>query len=705
MHSRSTARFFVAASFCFLAIPSFADEQDNDPVDEIVVTADFRERPVNELATSVSVLDAEFIEQAAIQHFEELIDVIPNLNWSGDGHRARYFQIRGVGELEQYQGAPNPSIGFLIDDIDFSGIGTVATLFDVESVDVLRGSQGSRYGANALGGLIYVRSAAPSVERDGRLQLRVGDDDAIALGLAFGGALDRDERLTFRVSAQKNESSGFRSNRFLGRDDTNGRDESAARFRLQYRPSETLVADLSVLYSDIDNGYDAFALDNSYTVLSDKPGRDAQQSTGASLRLDWSAMQAMILTSITSFADSDIDFSFDADWGNDDSWAPVTYDYISLSDRKRKTVSQEIRLASNESGEIFADSTDWLVGLYVQDLEDNLLTTNLGDYYDPFYDFADSLDDRLGSQYEATSAALFGQLDSELSESTHLEVGVRVEHRTTDYVDTTALRAGPSETMWGGELSLRHQHSAVLSSFVSITKGYKAGGFNLGVVPPGRRDFGEEQLWSVEAGLKSSLIDRALSLNASVFYSRRRDQQVRTSFQLVPGDPASFVFFTDNAAKGTTLGAEADLRWFVSEAWEIYANIGLLDASFDEFLAPQGDLGGRGQAHAPRYTLATGVAYRRDSGFFARLDATARDDFYFDVSHDKESKAYELLHARIGYEGDSWRVQLWARNLFDKRYAVRGFYFGNEPPDFPNTLYTRLGDPRHVGVTLEKRFD
>ena len=158
---------------------------------------------MQELPASVTVLDAEYIEANAVQHFEELINVVPNLNWSGDGHRARYFQIRGVGELEQYQGAPNPSIGFLIDDIDFSGIGTVATSFDVASIEVLRGSQGSRYGANALGGLIYVTSAPPAAERNGRLQLSAGDDDARALGLAFGGALDDAENLTFRFSGQK----------------------------------------------------------------------------------------------------------------------------------------------------------------------------------------------------------------------------------------------------------------------------------------------------------------------------------------------------------------------------------------------------------------------------------------------------------------------------------------------------------------------
>ena len=128
----------AAAVLLSIACSVSAEEQ----IDEIIVTADFRGRTAFELPQSIALLDAETINQAAIQHFEELIGMVPNMNWSGDGHRARYFQIRGVGELAQYQGAPNPSVGFLIDDIDFSGIGTIATLYDIDRVEVLRGRKG-----------------------------------------------------------------------------------------------------------------------------------------------------------------------------------------------------------------------------------------------------------------------------------------------------------------------------------------------------------------------------------------------------------------------------------------------------------------------------------------------------------------------------------------------------------------------------------
>lgn len=665
-------------------------------IDEIIVTADFRERAANEIPSSVTVMDASFIAEAAVQHFEELVNLVPNLNLSGDGHRARYFQIRGVGELEQYQGAPNPSIGFLIDDIDFSGIGTIATLFDMQSIEVLRGSQGSRYGANALGGLIYMRSTEPSAERDARVQVSAGSDNAFSLGAAFGGALNDTETATFRLSAHKHESNGFRNNTYLNRKDTNARDETTIRARLRFEPSDRLTANVALMYSNIEDGYDAFSLDNSYTMLSDKPGKDAQESLGASLRLDWNDFANGSLTSITSVANSDIDFNYDADWGNDVSWGTVTYDYISISHRERKTLSQEFRYTTES----------WLFGIYALDMNENFATLNQGDYYDPFYDFADSLDYRFDSSYDATNVAAFGQFNNDIGRSTQVSAGLRIERRSTDYYDTDGLQAEPSETLWGGELSIVHEFSETFTTFATLSKGYKASGFNLGAVPENVRFFGDEVLWMIEAGIKSVLLDSSLSLNAALFHQWRADQQVRTSFQLDRGDPTSFGFATLNVDEARLTGFEAELSWTPHGDWELYANVGLLDGTFRKVPPNLGidSLLGRAQAHAPRYTLAAGVVYRNERGVFARIDTTSKDEFYFDVSNDQQSSSFSLVNARIGYESESWLVSVWAKNLFDRKYAVRGFFFGNEPPDFPNTLYTRLGDPRQIGITIEKRF-
>jgi outer membrane receptor protein involved in Fe transport len=685
-------------------------------LEEIIVTADFRGRSASELPGAITLLDSEAIEQAAVQHFEELVLNIPNFNWSGDGNRARYFQIRGVGELEQYEGAPNPSVGFLIDDIDFSGIGSIATLFDVQQIEVLRGPQGTRYGANALAGLVYVQSAEPTDDWSGNIRLGVADDETFSGGVAIGGPISSSGATSFRVSAHHYQGNGFRHNAFLGREDTNGREETTIRGKLLWEPHNDWTVKLTAMYTEIDDGYDAFAVDNSFTVLSDRPGRDAQQSIGSSLKAEWDGSDRFSLTSITAFAESDIDFSFDADWGNPDAWAPFIYDFISINDRERSTLSQEFRLASGDTGRLFNDSTDWLAGVYLMKLTDDLNTINQGSYFDPFFDFAFDLDESFMSDYEATNVAVFGQLDFDVGDAGRISAGIRLEDRSTDYVgirledrstdyaDSAGMSLSPGETMAGGELTYSHGFSDALTGFVSLSKGYKAGGFNLGPVPDDRLLFEQESLWNLEAGIKSYWLDNTLNFNGSVFYSKRRDQQVRTSFQLVPNDPASFVFFTDNAAKGRTVGIEADFRWQVSDAWQIYANLGLLKAEFEDFSTPQVNLSGRRQAHAPAYTAALGGVYRHPGGFFARLDYLARDEFYFDVSHDQQSMATEIVNARLGYDTEGWSAQIWARNLFDEHYPVRGFYFGNEPPDFPDTLYLRFGDPRQIGITFDMRF-
>src|SRR6202012_2269610 len=192
---------------------------------------------LEQLPGSVSVLTSRDLHDAGQQHFEDVLPQVPNLNWAGDTSRPRYFQIRGIGELQQYQGAPNPSVGFLIDDIDFSGLGSAATLFDIDRIEGLRGPQGSVYGANALAGLISVQSAAPESQFAARAELDAGDYGERSYGAVLTGpvaALDS----SFRLAVQRYTSDGFYRNVYLDRDDTDARDELTLRGRWRLQPSD-----------------------------------------------------------------------------------------------------------------------------------------------------------------------------------------------------------------------------------------------------------------------------------------------------------------------------------------------------------------------------------------------------------------------------------------------------------------------------------
>jgi len=695
----------TVAALALLVAPLPAAAQRADALEEIVVTAEFREAQALELPRSVSVLDAGQLESARLQHFEEITLLVPNLNWSGEGSRARYFQLRGIGELEQYEGAPNPSVGFLIDDIDFSSIGAVATLFDVEQVEVLRGPQGTRYGANALGGLVYVRSASPPDTPSANFELTRGNDDTLAVGAAVGGPLG--ESAGYRVSLHRYESNGFRDNVYLGRDDTYGRDELSARAKLRFEPGERVSIETTALWLDMDNGYDAWTIDNGFDVHSDRPGRDAQRSRAASVRVD-AELERFDVVSITGLNSTDATFSFDADWGNPELWAPVVYDFFSRNERERRMLNQEVRLLS-KPGAIAGGRGDWLVGVYALELDetnDRLDEGVLDDgVFEPFV-----LEQPSATDYDASSLALFGQLDLALTRRLQLVAGMRWERRKAEYADTYGNFFSPRDRMLGGELALSWRFDDGWTTYVRLARGYKAGGFNVsfaGVdfdevdgVTPEQIEFDAEALLSLEAGVKGEWLDGRLRADVGVFESRRDDQQIKIPLQLRLGDPSSFLFLTENAEEGRHRGIEASIDWLPSERLRLFGRLGFLDTEIVEFsVFPS--LEGREQAHAPRRSYTVGAEYRGGSGWFGRIEIGGRDRFYFDYSHDQKSDDYTLVNLKLGREIGRLGIELWARNLLDEEYAVRGFFFGNEPPDFPDRLYVRLGDPRHVGVTLK----
>lgn len=705
-----------------------------DRLPEELVVSGYRPVTTFELDTSISLLDQQTINQAAVENFEELVQLIPNMSLSGEGSRARYFQIRGVGEREQYEGAPNPSVGYIIDDIDLSGIGGIATTFDMQQIEVLRGPQSARYGSSALAGIVYAQSAMPTSELSSNVEVTGGSDDLLAAGVALGGPMTNS--LSGRVSVHYYEDNGFRRNTYLGTDNTNGREELTARGKLSWDFADGWNMLLSGLYADYDNGYDAWALDNSNVTLSDEPGRDTQETRAASLKFNGPLNSSVDLVSITSIAQSDILFSYDADWVNPDFFLPdYQVQYSSFNPRERDTLSQEFRLVSSPEGRLFNDSTDWVVGVYFQNLQEDNELTNPGEYVHapdgcpgPFPGVCPSVR-QVDSEFESDTYAIFGAIDSTLTEKLGLSIGLRYERWEADYqdewLDTGIFNPGtvagaysfsPDDNLIGGHVALSYDWTQDLRGYGRIARGFKAGGFNPSLNAmadngvPGQYGaefvfYNPEYLWNYELGLKALWLDGALSTDISVFYMDRDDAQLSQSDQL-SGDPAAFIFVTYNG-DAYSYGLEASAIWQATDAWQFHGSLGLLDSEIDKWeIEPQVE--GRELAHAPAYTLNVGGTWTNPQGWYARLDVNAVGAYYFDIGHDQKSDSFEVVNLRLGKEWDNWAVSLWGRNIFDEDYATRGFYFDNEPPystdGSGDKLYTRFGDPRQVGLTLNYHY-
>ena len=704
----------VSAAIVFMSITAEAD-----PTPEIVVLASqLRDAELATVPVSVTQLDTAEIAAASLQHVEELTSQVPNFNWSGEGSRARYFQIRGTGELEQYDGAPNSSVGFVIDDIDLSGIGAVATTFDLKGIEVLRGPQGVRYGANALAGLIYVQGNEPTSTPEAELELSGGSDDTRAVGAVLGGAVPgSSETLAWRLAVQQYDSDGFRRNPYLGRDDTNQRDELSLRGKLRWQASDALRVDFTGLHVDLDNGYDAFTIDNGFTTWSDQPGRDRQQTHAGALRISWQLDFAELL-SITGLARSDLQSGFDADWGNPDYWAPYVYSFTQAFDRERDTVNQELRLISGPDSRLFG--ADWVAGVYLLDLDESNGRRDQGicDVATCGYDLL--LDTGASSDYSATSVALFSSVSRPLGDTATVSGGLRWEQRSARYRDAFGSRFDPRDSMLGGELGLTHEVQPGATVWARIARGYKAGGFNTSLagidfdefpdfnLDAGNIEFAPEYLWDYELGLRLAPATANWSMALNVFMQQRDDPQIKVPAQLRLGDPTTYVFVTDNASDAETRGVELEASWQLLPTLSLGTALGLLHTEIGDFnLRPE--LEGGDLAHAPRYTFALNASWRSPQGWFARADYGGKASYTIDYCqstdcNDPVTSPWQVLDLRAGRDWGPWTVEVWARNMLDEDYAVRGFYFGNEPPDFTPQLYTRNGDPRHVGLTLRYRF-
>lgn len=680
-----------------LAAPIYANADDTE-LEKIIVTGDFQQESIQTLSASASLFSENEMNQRGATYLDEMLASAANVNFAAGASRGRYIQIRGVGLRSQFVDPINPSVGLVIDGINYSGLGGSSLLFDIDQVEIYRGPQGTRFGADGMAGMIQMQSASATSDPSLKLHLGAGTYNSHEAGLAASTGLTDDT--SARVSYFRRKSDGYVDNLYLDKP-TQDQDEQVARFKLNSQLTAHLNSELNLHYIDINNGYDAFTLDNSRNSLADQPGEDNQQSYAIGLNNTYTGFDAFDVSLNLSAIDTELFYSFDEDWVCNDTNKPQLcaaglhpdgYSSTDIYSRDRDDQALDLQFTGKAG--------NWVAGIYYQN-RDVDLERQYTWLANPF-----------ASTYETNNIAAYGQLATAIGPKTTLITGLRVEQYQGDYTDSNGFIEETDDIMLGGKIALEYQVIDRTMIYTSITRGYKAGGINSEALAKAKDEglsldadffkqhtsFDPEYLWSGEFGVKGSSLDDKFTLRLAAFYMHRDNIQLK-SWQV---SDQQFTGYVANASSGSNYGLEIEGSYLLTDNLLISGSAGYLDTKINDFVTKSGlNQDGREQAQAPKYQYAFSARYNVTDELYAMLGIEGKDDYYFSDSHNAQAPNTNLVNASLGYEAENWAVRAWARNVFDETVPTRGFEFGNNPLDgYTSQTYIQLGEPRVAGVTF-----
>ncbi|MDC9510805.1 TonB-dependent receptor [Pseudoalteromonas sp. Angola-4] len=687
----------TAALLPLISTPLIANADDSD-LERIVVTGDFQRESIQTLSASASLFSKDEINQRGASYLDEMLGSTANVNFTSGASRGRYIQIRGVGLRSQFVDPINPSVGLVIDGINYSGLGGSSLLFDIDQVEIYRGPQGTRFGADGMAGMIQMESAQATADPSLKLQVGMGTYNSREAGLAASTGLTDDT--SARVSYFRRKSDGYVDNLYLN-DETQQQDEQVARFKLNSQLTEHLNTELNLHYIDINNGYDAFTLDNSRNSVADEPGQDNQQSYAIGINNTYTGFDAFDVSLNLSAIDTELLYSFDEDWVCNDASEPQLcaaglhpWGYSSTDVYTRDRDDQSANLQFNSK------TGNWVAGVYYQN-RDVDLEREYTWLASPF-----------ASTYETSNVAVYGQVATPIGPKTTLITGLRVEQYQGDYTDSNGFIEETDDVMVGGKIALEYQVIDRTMIYTSITRGYKAGGINSEALAKAKDEglnldadffqqhtsFDPEYLWSGEFGVKGSSLDDKFTLRLAAFYMHRDNIQLK-AWQV---EGQQFTGYVDNASSGSNYGLEVEGSYQLTEDLFLTGSVGYLNTEIDDFVTQSGlNQDGREQAQSPKYQYAFSARYNFTNELYGMIGVEGKDDYYFSDSHNSKAPSSNLVNLSLGYEADMWAVRAWARNVFDEEVPTRGFEFGNDPLDgYATHTYVQLGEPRVAGITF-----
>ena len=729
-----------------------APSDDSLVLQEITVTATRRAEELNKVPVNITAYTPEQMDDQGVRQVDDIARLTPDLQFThtsgAAGNNSSNISIRGVSS-----DVGAATTGIYIDDtpIQMRNVGywnanAFPQVFDLERVEVLRGPQGTLFGAGAEGGAVRFITPEPGLDKysgyvRSELAETVGGDPSYEFGGALGGPII-DDKVGFRVSAWGRNDGGYvnRVSPDTGAtvdSKSNYQDSFVGRAALAVKPMDALKITASLLYQDVM----AHDRDQYWSTLSDpsseefnqasrvkQPTRDSFYLPALKVQYDMDKMSFISNTSYfyhKDYADLDYTTYFAGIFNGDPlQYLPGDAPSQAYIYNRQNSFTEEARLQSNEKDALI----DWTVGMFYSDStqNDTDLTANGQADYTSVH----------GSTYSYTEytyardkqVAGYGDVDLNVTKAFKVSAGVRVSSDKFYFSQESAYSGAVQPTVAGTQsntpvtpkFGLSYQLDADNFLYASAAKGFRQGGVNAGVNPDlcgadltalglsnTPTTYAPDSLWSYEIGAKDSLFGGRMGLDSSVYVLKWK------SIQQAVRLPTCGFDFVDNLGKATGVGGDISARFKITSDFFAGINAGYVSLTYDQnileganaVLVDKGDTIGGPPFHTSAWTLYKFNLFEHNA--FYRIDYTYQNG---NPAVDSRTFGYDptlgqpgplkSLSMRLGMYVGGWELSLFGNNITNDESptAISHDIPGSGP------YYLTSYRPATYGITASYRF-
>jgi iron complex outermembrane recepter protein len=731
--TRSLGALIVGSVSVFSPHAVPAAEGEEAVLEEVVVTAQRREESAQSVAIAITALSGDELNDKAVTRLDDLQFASPALTIT-DAGLSRSVNIRGIG-LASGSPAVTPGIATYVDGAFQPPVATSTSFYDIATVEVLRGPQGTFVGSSSTGGAIFINSRSPELARSGGYaELTAGNFSSWGAQGAINVPLG--ETFAVRFAGNRRSRDSYYSD--VGPFDSRAGelDETSGRLGLLWKPFDAFQALLKAELTDRETGgyayrpipttqYAPLRSDDVRTLTYDDRTQNDERASQTSLELRYVLSNGVLLRSLSGFQDKRINNLYDFDATIQPSSPPNAFPRVVQDQFVRERVwTQEINIISPTEG-VF----DWIVGAYYQRNRIDVVIEQPSDGFNTDIDIHN----------RKTGTGYFAQVGYKLTPALKLNVGGRYSTFDVSQIGSVVIGRGVPVPPFNGvglqvanlegthddgratgkvalEWTPRDEH--LLYAFVA--RGYKPGGFNSAT-----SEFDPETVLDYELGWKATWFDGRLRTQLGGFWNDYND------FQLDLLNPESGQVQTQNVADATVRGLEAQAQGRLG-GWGFDIGVAYVDSELSDVqfvnqraLPPGTNLPqcapgvppgspatcfnyspfvtsatGRTMLYSPEITYNAGVDYTIALGEEATLRPRLNYGYigtqytnllYSPVTDQLPSRG--ILSAQLTYSRQDWMIEAYGTNLADKEY-VSGQFVNNE-------FY---GAPREYGVRASMQF-